>query len=148
MRRVVLAVALTGACSSSSGGEPSSVYGTWTYVNATGVTRAGLTLSQDGTYTHYELAPVSSSAANAQVDSGTFVLAGGKITMSPAKASCPGPDPAYEFAYSLEGSDLALGPTQEVYRPGDATAAYATVIVGCFDASGSFTAEAIMPVSP
>jgi hypothetical protein len=150
MRNVILALVLTAACSGSAGTDIPSVYGTWKSVNAAGFTRGGLTFNRDGTYSQYGLSASSTSlnVADAQVDRGTFTVDNGRLRMVPTESSCPEPDPVQYVPYSLDGGDLAFGQIHEIYKPGDATAAYSAVTIGCFDGPlGDFVARAIMPVT-
>jgi hypothetical protein len=150
MRNGILALVLTAACSGSAGTDIPSVYGTWKSVNAAGVTRGGLTFNRDGTYSQYALQPSSTSlgVADAQVERGTFTLDNGRVRMVPTESSCPEPDPVQNVAYSLNAGHLAFGQIPEIYKPGEATAAYSAVTIGCFDGPvGDFVARAIMPVT-
>lgn len=150
MRHAILALVLAAACSGSGGNDIPSVYGTWKSVNATGVTRGGLTFNRDGTYSQYGLSPSSTSleVADAQVDRGTFTFDNGRLRMVPTESSCPEPDPVQYVAYSLDGGHLAFGQIPEIYKPGDASAAYFAVTIGCFDGpAGDFVARAITPVT-
>ena len=142
------ALVVCSACSSgSSGSAGTGIYTDWKFVNAIGAVRAGLTVRQDGSYERTSLAETATTAADVQVEDGTFVVDGETLKLTPTQSSCSGADPAYSLAYALQDGGLAIGANKQVYVPGDAKAAYAEITIGCFAASGDFTAAPVAAVS-
>ncbi len=141
---------LTGACSSSSGGDsPSSIVGTWDYANASTNSGLGATFNSDGTYVLDLLRLTSGNAADAQAETGTYTVSGNTITTTPQKSSCPGPDPVSSATYSFQGSNLELVQPSGivVLQPDTTMASNIALAIGCFDSSGNFTAEPLAPVT-
>ena len=143
-------VALTAACSSGSGGGSPSLTGTtWEYANSAGTAGEGVVFNTNGTYALLVLQLTSSSSGNVQEETGTYVVSGNTITVTPKEWTCPGPDPVYSATYSFQGSSLAITEPSGVviFQPDDQMASMAALTHGCFSSSGAFTAMPLASVS-
>ncbi len=147
-RSFIAASLLCVACSGSSGSSSPSLYGNWVYEN--GTVGQGLTLKADGTYVALVLAEVSPTSADAQVETGTFVVNGSTITATPTQWSCRGADPSATYAFSFNGEDLVISDASGVivYQPNNATGSSSFAItIGCFDSqTGAFKPQPLAPV--
>jgi hypothetical protein len=144
------AIVTLAACSSTGVAEGSpDLDGTWAYVSADGTQGLGATFRSDGTY---ELDPMvfpTSGTAQQRVETGTYSAAGSWITFTPHHSSCPGPDPVVTAPFRLNNGYLYLtaGSTEvALQRAATPAPATATVQIGCFDASGTFTAAPVAAV--
>jgi hypothetical protein len=114
-------------------------------------TGQGLTLKNDGTYEVSGLSLTSANSGNIQVETGTFVVDGNSITITPKQWSCAGPDPVASYRWELSGSDLIVSNAGGMiaYTPNtSATNQAFALTVGCFDSkTGAFTPRALSPVT-
>jgi hypothetical protein len=151
-RLCVLAVlaSMTDGC--GGGGGP-SLYGNWSFENPDGVTGIGLDLSPDDTYVFLLIAVTSSGQgsgrANVESETGTFVVAGSKITFTPKQWTCPGPDPVYVLSYTFDGQNLVMGSPSgltSLAPNGPSSGGTIGLTYGCFTA-GVFTPSQLAPVT-
>lgn len=147
-----IAMALLG-CSSS---HAPTLDTTWAYFPSTsaGVT---ITFEADDTYVIQLLAltdvatssdgiPVAATG-NDEVEAGSFSNTPSVITFTPQTSSCPSAPP-HTAAYSFSSNDLVLvlsGSAASFKSDANGTDGF-TVMTGCFDSSGNFTAEVVAPL--
>jgi hypothetical protein len=145
---IVLGLAST-ACSPSQTPQERLV-GDWVYVDSTGTVGEGVDLKPDGTYAISVLQLTTATTGNAQQETGTYTATDSDIRTTPQEWTCPGPDPVAVTPYSFSGNLLVVTGSSGLitFSPNTAPASTAEVLTfGCFQANGSFVAEALAPVS-
>ena len=151
-REGMYAVVLVGVvgCGSSSGSNPPSLYNLWIESSSASQGQT-VEFKNDGTYGHANLSLVTSNSANAEVETGTFALAGdGKtMTLTPQQWSCTGSYAPYTATYSFAGNDLIFTVPGHVFDMQIDTAGpeQSSLTEGCFTSSG-FIPQALAPVTP
>ena len=83
-----------------------------------------------------------------EVETGTISTAGGVITFTPKRATCPGPIKPYSLGYRLEGGYLNLTGESGGFVMGRVTRSSAgTSVNGCYDNAGVFVQAPLADVS-
>jgi len=142
--------AMVAACSSGSPEPPPTLVGNWLYTAAQGQSGIGLTFTAEGTYSLSGIVLVSSTAAQAKVETGTYTSDATTITLTPKESSCPGPDPVEVDHYQFNGGALMLTSPSGVLvlQANTATASRSFAIqTGCPDRQGNFTPAPLKPVA-
>jgi hypothetical protein len=152
----LLCVAAVGCGSSSGSSGPPSLYNTWFEANGSTGFGQGLTFKADGSYVHSVIQVVNSSTDDAEVEQGTFTLAGDghTMTLTPVQWTCSGPLPAYTAMYTFNGSNLVFSVQGTVLDLVVDTVSPTSVnngngfqlLEGCFTQSG-FVQQALAPVT-
>jgi len=121
----------------------------WDYSSANGESGLGVTFNADGTYKAVVLELTSSASANAQEETGTYVVQGSDIVFTPEESSCSGPDAPSTIPYVLSGTSLTLTYPTGVFilQVDTGTTSNEAYQIGCFDSSGDFTPTPLAPVS-
>jgi hypothetical protein len=122
--------------------------GNWLFETSDGLTGMGLTF--DGAqYTAYVMELTSSTSANAEVETGSFLTSDTQIVFTPREWSCPGPDSIYVLPFKLANGSLLItsGATLVVFQRNLASPATNFVITtGCTE-TGTFVPMPVAPVS-
>ena len=150
---MIACVAVVTGCSSGSSKSSSDgndgLDGSWVYTNSANTAGLGALFNTDGTYALTELVLTSSTAANAQEETGTFTVSGDTITETPTKSTCDGPAPVHQLTYSISNGDLTLKDPSAVVvlQPNTSTSSNVAIVLGCFDSNGNFKAQPLASVS-
>lgn len=145
-----LLVALIGCGDDSKTPQEKLVGGTWVFSNSSGSAGLDLIFNADASYSVQLLELTSTTTANDQVETGVYSASDSKITFTPQKYTCPGPDPIYRVAYTFNGESLALLFADGVIafeRYTGPAATNFTLTFGCFQDDGSFVPSPLAPVS-
>ena len=98
----------------------------------------------EGTFTASHVCQ-QDAAFNATVDTGTYVVRDGKITRTATSSSCPATAVSGSDQFSISGDAMTLGADSFSRLPADFKAPFVPVL-GCFDASGTFTEHSVAPL--
>ena len=122
--------------------------GNWLFEASDGLTGIGLTFNGDQ-YTGYVMGLTSSTSANAEVETGSFLTSDTQIVFTPREWSCPGPDSIYVMPYALANGSLAItsGATVVVFQRNLASPATNFVITTGCTQTGTFVPMPVAPVS-
>jgi hypothetical protein len=158
MRRVLFfvlpVVLVVGACSSGDDGEDpisrEGLLGHWMNTSLAGDGRVGLTFNSDGTYNRSILLLTSTTAADAEVETGMYVATDTHLTLLPQRWTCPSPAPVSMASYAVSGNDLIVTTPFENYSfaasASPASSRFA-LRLGCFDFNGVLTPAPLAPVT-
>jgi hypothetical protein len=133
-------------CGSGSVPRAEGLVGDWQFMDATGMSGVGITLTANGTYVWSKFILTSANTSVAEVEKGKYNATDSSITIMPTERSCQGPDPTLTMSYSFSGTSL------QIAVPGGLTLIPVTappggaLTTGCFD-GGLFTPEALVPVT-
>jgi hypothetical protein len=145
----LIALFLLSGCSSSA--APSPLVGHWFY-DSGARHRIALDINADGTYaaTTLQGTVASPTAAEAQVETGTYAATDTAVTWTPKQSTCPGPAPVSMIHYTFNGDALLVsnGTSVATYQRQNAQATQGfDVVLGCFLAqNGAFVAAPLAPV--
>jgi hypothetical protein len=137
---------LQGSAIDGSNGAP-SIDGTWISWTSSN-TGTGLTINADGTYVLQQLTLLSPTSGEEEVQTGIIEVGDNTLTFTPVEWSCSGPYPAFTWNYTFDGAllDIDTGSAMVSYSADTAAASSFTVVFGCYDQSGNFTAHPLDPV--
>jgi hypothetical protein len=141
---------LVAGCSGGggSGANKNPLQGNWLYTASSGGEVEGLTFNGDGTYVTSILHLTSSTAANAEVETGTYSFGSDTLTETPQQWSCTGADTASTLSYTLTGGDLdvtAASGVVSLVPASEPVSQSFTLTIGCFS-NGVFTAQPLANV--
>jgi len=132
---------------------PSALIGTWYAVlSDNGACGIAATFSADGTYATQNLCLISSTAAEDEMEIGTYQVTANQIATTPTKTSCPAGDPNHApdvYTYQVQGNSLTLADaTGAAVLARDTQPALSMEAIqwGCFDAQGQFQAQPLADV--
>jgi hypothetical protein len=100
-------------------------------------------------YSAYVMELTSSTSANAEVETGSFLTSDTQIVFTPREWSCPGPDSIYVLPYKLANGSLAItsGATLIAFQRNLASPATNFVITTGCTQTGTFVPMPVAPVS-
>jgi hypothetical protein len=146
---IVLLVASCGGGDGSTGGltpAENALQGNW-IADISSVEGLGLTFN-DLNYVYSDIAILTDGSVAAQIETGTYTATGGTLTIVPQKWSCPPPDPAATYTYTVSPGSLVVQTSGAIlsFVPNTAPPGSGAILTGCFAMDGTFVQRPVQPL--